>query len=264
MAKAFPYFRWFPADAEGDDFYASLTDAEGWTYHRLLNRSWLNEGIPSDLDELAKVLGKTRAYIDRVWPKLRKRWVASPNNSEKLVNPRQEEERTHAQSKSERATESIRTRYERRTNELPRARARADSDSVYGSSEGKESEENQRQPKLRRYSAAWKSDSSFAKFALDYLSTGASLIDNDFAEAYELSWKRLDFEQKLDRIAGFNRHAAEYRAAPAYVPRPLKFLETEWERPPKPLNGAAVPPQPERSIYKQTKIDDNGNIVEIQ
>src|SRR5262249_15395357 len=93
-------FKWFPSDAEGDDFYASLTDSEGFTYHRLLNRAWLNDGIPCDIGEMARILKKSRSYIERIWPKLSSRWVVSPRDPSRLVNPRQEEEYQAAVTKT--------------------------------------------------------------------------------------------------------------------------------------------------------------------
>ena len=91
-----PYFKWYAADAEGDDFYLSLTDAELATYHRLLNRSWMNDGIPADLDQLGAILRRPPSYIKKIWPKLSQRWKISPRDPTKLVNPRQELELTEA------------------------------------------------------------------------------------------------------------------------------------------------------------------------
>jgi len=71
------------------------------------------------------------------------------------------------------------------------------------------------------------------RFVADYLGTGAALIDADFAEAWQF-WKTLTFDQKLQRCAGQATHAAEYAENPRFVPKPLKFLQTEWERPVRP------------------------------
>ena len=111
--KSLPYFRWYPADAEGDDFYMSLSHEEFWLYHRCLNRSWMNDGIPADMDELARVFGISRKLLNRLWIKVGQRWSVSPRDAGKLINPRQEVERTYAVTKSSKATESVRTRYER-------------------------------------------------------------------------------------------------------------------------------------------------------
>ncbi len=84
------------------------------------------------------------------------------------------------------------------------------------------------------WAGQWKKDDVYARFVADYLGTGAALIDADFEDAYEFAWRRLDFEQKLDRVNALNRHSAEYHADPRFVPKPRKFLETEWERPVRP------------------------------
>lgn len=121
MAKNLPFFRWFPADAETDHNYSALTDAELGFFHRCLNRSWTNGGLPADLPELARAMRVTDAYLAKVWVRVGRCFEPSSINPGMLINPRQEKERSHALSKSERATNSVRTRYERRTNELPRA-----------------------------------------------------------------------------------------------------------------------------------------------
>lgn len=80
----------------------------------------------------------------------------------------------------------------------------------------------------------WKQDTQFCKFVADYLQTGAALIDEDFATAWQFCWRTLDFEQKLERCSALVKHSEEYHSNPRFVPKPQKFLETEWKRPPKP------------------------------
>ncbi len=100
--KLLPYFKWYPGDAEGDDFYSlTLTNEELGIYHRLLNRAWMNDGITADLDVLAAFCRMSRDRFDEAWKKISKRWVVSPRDESKLVNPRQEEERAAAKLKSE-------------------------------------------------------------------------------------------------------------------------------------------------------------------
>ncbi len=127
MAKLLPYFKWYPGDAEGDDFYSlTLTNEELGIYHRLLNRAWLNDGITSDMDVLAVFCRLSRERFDEVWKKISKRWVLSPRDENKLVNPRQEEERAAAKLKSENNkrdgnANATRTRTERVAIDLLRA-----------------------------------------------------------------------------------------------------------------------------------------------
>jgi hypothetical protein len=96
----------------------------------------------------------------------------------------------------------------------------------------------------------WKHDEAFMEFVVDYLATGGAFVDEDFREAFEFCWKTLDFDQKLARRGGLTKHAEEYHADPRFVPKPLKFLRTEWERPVKP------PPRPaavKESVTTQAK-----------
>jgi uncharacterized protein YdaU (DUF1376 family) len=98
--KTLPYFKWFPADAETDELYASLSDTELGFFHRCLNRSWINGSLPADPDELARMMRVTRAYLDRIWVRVGKSWYPSPDDTGRLVNQRQEEERASAVEKS--------------------------------------------------------------------------------------------------------------------------------------------------------------------
>jgi hypothetical protein len=56
------------------------------------------------------------------------------------------------------------------------------------------------------------------------------VIDDDFANAWH-RWKKLDFEQKLQRVdrLKFNLDNELYDD-PAFIPAPWKFIEIEWQR----------------------------------
>lgn len=78
----------------------------------------------------------------------------------------------------------------------------------------------------------WKTDEAYQTFVQRYLSTGGAFIDEDFASAHTFVWKTLDWEQKAERIAAINeRIAAEAWDNPRFVPKPEKFLKSEWSRP---------------------------------
>lgn len=104
LAKELPYFRWYPADAESDSKYASLDLAELGLYHRCLNHAWLNNGIPDDLTELSRELRIPEKEVRRLWPRVSRCFVVSPDM--RARNPRQEEERRMAVSKSDKASSS--------------------------------------------------------------------------------------------------------------------------------------------------------------
>jgi uncharacterized protein YdaU (DUF1376 family) len=119
--NGYPYFKWYPADAETDDFYSSLTDEELGVYHRLLNRSWINDGIPSNPEEIRSLLRRRPDSFRKIWEKISKKWITSPRDTSKLVNQRQEEERRKAVEISENNkrpgnTNASRTRLKREPN----------------------------------------------------------------------------------------------------------------------------------------------------
>jgi uncharacterized protein YdaU (DUF1376 family) len=130
--KGLPYFRWYPADAETDSTYAAMTWAERGFYHWCLNYSWINNGLPGEDSQIARVARMSPRDFQKLWIVVGRCFT---NVDGSYRNRRQEEERTYATTKSERATASVRTRYERSTNveklayerttdDLPRALAR--------------------------------------------------------------------------------------------------------------------------------------------
>lgn len=125
MAKQkLAFFKWYPADADSDEEFRSMTDMELGFYIRCLNHAWMNKGLPADPNERARTLRNSRPYADRMWKRVGGRFTEVGG---RMVNPRQEEERSAAEMKSRRATDSVRTRYERSENVAIRA---SDSDSV--------------------------------------------------------------------------------------------------------------------------------------
>ena len=72
---------------------------------RLLSFAWLHGSIPADRDEIRGLLGMTSAPEDafaRVWSKLLSRlWVTMPGTPGRLINERQEHERTERKARAE-------------------------------------------------------------------------------------------------------------------------------------------------------------------
>lgn len=117
MRKALPYFRWYPADAETDENFRAMTDAEIGYYIRCLNHSWMNGGLPADSNERARIMRVTPKYDRKAWDRVGRCFQLSSDGTERLVNPRQEHERRDAIEKSEKARRSVQTRYESSTDE---------------------------------------------------------------------------------------------------------------------------------------------------
>lgn len=96
----------------------------------------------------------------------------------------------------------------------------------------------------------WRGDQAFSAFADLYRSTGAPVIDEDFTNAWMFVWKRLDWEQKAQRQKALDLRIAEGAwDDPRYIPRPEKFLTTEWKRP--------LPPKGKSKAQKNSEGWDN-------
>lgn len=131
--KNLPYFRWYPADAEGDEKYSGLNREELGLFHQCLNKAWLNNGLPSDPAEVGRIMKLTVAELRRLWPRVSSLFYVRESDG-RLVNRRQEEERAIALAKSEnnkrpRNTNASRSRVIRDPIDSQHAQVRADSDS---------------------------------------------------------------------------------------------------------------------------------------
>lgn len=225
MAKELPYFRWYPADAEIDTQYASMDWLELGLYHRCLNLSWMNGGVPSDLDELADALKVSRKKLERPWVKVGRRFTASESNPKMLVDARQEKERVYATSKSERNTNAVRTRYERSTNVVYGDVVQRASESESGSDSPSEV------PSLREVlpfilpKPSYALDEPFMMFMAEVALTGTPLIDADYIDAHSV-WASMDMPERMLAISNF-REKREFQlfSDPAMVMRPAKWLK---------------------------------------
>jgi Meiotically up-regulated gene 113 len=106
LPRELPYFKWYAADAETDERFRAMSDAEVGFYLRCLNHSWLNNGLPADMKVLARILNKSTSYVERMWRSVGRCFIPDPENQERLINPRQEDEREQAVVKSDKASSS--------------------------------------------------------------------------------------------------------------------------------------------------------------
>lgn len=217
--KALPYFQWYPSDADTDENFRAMSDEEIGFYVRCLNHAWMNDGLPVDPEERSRIL-KTPLKIAN------SRWVRVGRCFQEIagryVNRRQEEERTKAQTKSESATKSVRSRYERRANVALRAsESESVSDSSVNSGGGAGGTAS---PRLDPLAAeAW------AGFITAWGDCGgAGCSGPDWVDA-AWEWSRMDFEQRVAAIRGLaKRKGAD---DPALRGLPKNFLEKrKWER----------------------------------
>lgn len=115
MSKQLPFYKMYVADAETDENFRMLEDAELGFYWRCLNHSWVNGGLPADPDKRARALRTPREMADKLWQMVQCCFVLSEDGT-RYLNDRQERERADAISKSECNTKAVRSRYERKSN----------------------------------------------------------------------------------------------------------------------------------------------------
>src|SRR5947209_1226422 len=97
--KILPYFRWYPADRETEEFYSSLTDRELGFFHRCLNRAWCNGAtLPADSSERARTLKVSRSYGDKMWEIVGRGFITLPANPSRVIYLPQFEEWSYATS----------------------------------------------------------------------------------------------------------------------------------------------------------------------
>lgn len=110
LAKLLPYFRWYPADAESDAKYAAMTLSELGLFHRCLNHAWLNDGLSSSVEEMSRELRISEKEIRPLWSRVSKCFVPSAVD-DRVRNNRQEEERSHAVSKSSKSSDAANVKH---------------------------------------------------------------------------------------------------------------------------------------------------------
>ena len=263
MPSSFPYFKWFPADAETDNFYASLSDEEVGVYHRLLNRSWINDGIPADPETLRALVHRTPASFKKLWEKLSSRWIESPRDKNRLVNPRQESEWQKAIEISENNkrpgnANASRTRTERDANgtrikheKTPRA---SESDCVLTSSLSKKKEPEEKnslfqEEEIAEASEASPSDVRSALPSPDWFSQWWKIYwppKHARAAAESAFRKKVRTESRFQRVMAATREQSPEMLSrePSKRPYGATWLNGErWEDEPAaaPVNGTPPP-----------------------
>ncbi len=244
--KTLPYFKWYPADAETDEVFRAMSDAQKGFFLRCLNQSWLNNGLPSDLSQLAKSMYVSPAYLSKMWKVVGLRFNIERDG--RLYNGRQEEERSKAIQKSESATNSVRTRYERRSNEPLRAY-----ESEYVSESGSSASEGEKESEKKGNFVPPMLDEYWHAFEVACAPMGAG--SQDLKEAWEIYWQFMDSSVRQKAIEGLTARA-DNPDDPVWNGLPAGYLKgKKWERTPKPprTNGRAresvlfprVEPEPE-------------------
>ena len=217
--KLLPYYKMYPADAETDENFRCMSFGERGFYWTALNHSWLNDGLPVDEGEIIKLFGlRGRKGFNSIRNVLDSCFKSDGN---RLRNHRQEVERLAAITKSKRATESVRSRYERRSNDALRAYV---SVSVSSSEDLKEKKDGEILPP--------ELDEQFLEYQRLFSLVG-NPIPEDFAAGSFCwrAWSILDFEQreavveslKVREAAGVQvLHSADNYISKREYKRPLR------------------------------------------
>ena len=233
VARKLSWFPWDVVRVETDEDWKLMTDEEKGLFIRLLNHSWLNEGLPSDEGDLSRLIGKPLTHAK--WARrVYKKFVSRDG---RLVNEVQEEFRTHAKDKSRKATESIRTRYERSTDDPIRAY-----DSISNSISDSLREE------LPKKLCADK-DGAFVAFKEQADKAGMTAPDDEWIRL-EYSFPRMSFEDQLAATDGIRKRIenGQYSILNSkYVPGAGRYIAQRlWTEPLRNGNGKS-PPGSEKS-----------------
>ena len=109
MAKL-PYMKWFPNDVEGDEGWRLMSLAERGLYMTLLNYSWINNGLPPLVPDIARAVGIAVRDFEPLWVRVGQKFLQK-NELGRLTNKRQEDERTQAKHKSEHGKKAASARH---------------------------------------------------------------------------------------------------------------------------------------------------------
>jgi uncharacterized protein YdaU (DUF1376 family) len=261
--KDLPYYKFFVSDFDEGVSARGMDYAEIGVYITCLNLAWKKDGLPADLNELARILKLSRKRFDKLWRRVGQCFSLADDG--KLRNFRQESTRNDARSKRSKCSQAVEIREERRierssndvsndvSNGDPRARAGAYELCTINSS-SEEELATEKNPAPREQSEPTGSLPQLVKatgtppgpvvvppkptsLVDDFpefraVAESVGLVDSEpgWAEA-RLEWNRLDFQSKLAAISGLRiRHKAGKFDDPAYRPRPKNYIRNRtWE-----------------------------------
>jgi|SRR5579859_4642203 len=104
IPKPYKYFPWYPADAETDANYCAMTLEELGMYHKCLNLAWINGGLPTDKEDLSRLLRLPLKRFEKLWNRVSPCFELGQDGL--LINRRQERERTQSMEISRHKSEA--------------------------------------------------------------------------------------------------------------------------------------------------------------
>ncbi|HUQ95003.1 MAG TPA: hypothetical protein VM120_25215 [Bryobacteraceae bacterium] len=240
--------RWFGSETMARAFaLGGLTGAAAsGCYRQLLDHCYKSGDIPADLPGLAALCGLSVDEFSVVYPTFENKFYAHKSKPGRLTCDEVQLRRREWKNKTKQnASAGAKGGQKTRINK-PNPDSELDSDRL-ASAERPLSEERRKKkeeinnkkeerenpnpfppspPKDERY----KLDETFEPFAEAYRGIKPDLLAEDLIEAH-YAWRYLDFEQKADRLTAlFTRIDSGTWSDPAFIPKPKKFIASEWKR----------------------------------
>lgn len=104
-----PYYTMYPQDFDCDETVRLMEDCELGMFIRMLNHSWVNDGLPGNADALRRTLRYTQSDFDSRWPAVEPCFPISTDGRRR--NPRQEQERSKAIEKTNKSKKAAASRW---------------------------------------------------------------------------------------------------------------------------------------------------------
>lgn len=109
-----PYYKMYPQDFDCDETVRRLSLSGLGVYVKLLNYSWVNDGLPEKLRDIAQVIGVRWGAFEACWATSCTNWCQ--HSDKRWRNTRQVAEIQQASQKSLSAKESAKLRWEKHAN----------------------------------------------------------------------------------------------------------------------------------------------------
>lgn len=99
-----PAYSWYPKDYETDEAVKFMTYEQEGIYRRLLDHQWLHGGIPTDVQQIAKLVPKVSLRkFKQLWPGFADKFQ---RQGDRLINARLERQRKSQKDFQDSASEN--------------------------------------------------------------------------------------------------------------------------------------------------------------
>lgn len=93
FVKKSPAYQRYPKDFMSDGVVLRMTFEERGIYNWLLDSCWLEDGIPDDVAEIARICGLSKVKMSKAWARIAPCFIPHPRKPGWLTNTRLEQER---------------------------------------------------------------------------------------------------------------------------------------------------------------------------